>query len=57
MIYILYKVIAAAFCGIITADFGSGFVHWASDSYGSVDLPIIGKVNLAILIGKHCITK
>lgn len=37
-------VIAAALCGIITADFGSGLVHWAADTWGSVELPIVGKV-------------
>lgn len=39
-------VIAAAFCGIITADFGSGIVHWGADTWGSVELPIIGKAYL-----------
>lgn len=39
-------VFVAAFCGIITADFGSGLVHWAADTWGSVELPIVGKVTL-----------
>lgn len=42
----LSRIICAACCGIITADFGSGFVHWAADTWGSVELPIIGKVSV-----------
>lgn len=42
----LSAVILSAICGILTADFGSGFVHWAADTWGSIELPIVGKVKL-----------
>lgn len=36
--------------GIITADFLSGVVHWGADSYGSVNMPLIGKVIIIMII-------
>lgn len=39
----LSSIAVAALCGIVTADFGSGLVHWAADTWGSVELPILGK--------------
>ena len=36
---IVHKVI-----GVLTADLFSGIVHWVADSYGSVDMFLIGKV-------------
>lgn len=41
-----YIISGAAVLGILTADFISGIIHWAADSYGTVDMFIIGKAVL-----------
>uniref|UniRef100_T1JP96 Lipid desaturase domain-containing protein n=1 Tax=Strigamia maritima TaxID=126957 RepID=T1JP96_STRMM len=38
-------ILIAAICGIISADFGSGLVHWGADTWGSIEVPIIGKIH------------
>lgn len=42
-VYKWYIIFFAAFIGILTADLLSGIVHWAADSYGSVEMFLIGK--------------
>lgn len=46
----LSSVIFSAICGILTADLGSGVVHWAADTWGSVEVPIVGKVRKRLLV-------
>lgn len=38
-----WVIVAAACFGFILADFVSGFVHWAADTWGSTEMPILGK--------------
>lgn len=38
-----WLVTAAALLAYILADFFSGIVHWAADTWGSADIPLIGK--------------
>ena len=36
-------ILVCGILGILLADFMSGLVHWAADSWGSVEIPIFGK--------------
>lgn len=45
----LSTIVIAAICGIVLADFTAGFVHWVADTWGSTDLPLIGKVSTRLV--------
>lgn len=52
----LVTFVVAAMCGIVSADFASGLAHWLADTWGSVDLPIIGKVKYLLSTLKVLLT-
>ncbi|KAL1458359.1 hypothetical protein WDU94_008516 [Cyamophila willieti] len=39
----LATLFTSAVAGILTADFASGFVHWLADTWGSTEVPLLGK--------------
>lgn len=38
-----WVLVAAVFSGFLMADFVGGFVHWMGDTWGSTEMPILGK--------------
>jgi len=50
----LVALLSAFALAAVWADFVSGMLHWACDTYGSVDTPVVGKLLIRCVCARAC---